>query len=78
MTSPPDLVDKDAIIATLMSRLELSLAENAKQASEIERLAALVAEFEFRLRFGFGCRNCPAAFRSRLFGITDPGLNALA
>jgi transposase len=40
---PPDLVDKDAIIATL-------IAQNGALAAEVERLTALVAEFEARLR----------------------------
>lgn len=43
MMLPPDLVDKDAIIATLME-------QNAALTAEVQRLAGLVVEFEARLR----------------------------
>jgi transposase len=41
-TPPPDFLDKDALIATLMARIEGLVAENA-------RLAALVAELQAKL-----------------------------
>ena len=42
MTSPPDLVDKDAIIAALMARIEALAAANAD-------LVARIAELEAKL-----------------------------
>jgi transposase len=41
MTPPPDLVDKDALTATLIARIEVLMAENA-------RLAARVLELEMK------------------------------
>ncbi len=49
MTPPPDLVDRDAIVAMLMARIEEVVGDNSKQTDEIEWLAMLVAESEARL-----------------------------
>ena len=42
MTPPPDLVDKDALIATLMARIEALAAQVASQAARIAELEAKI------------------------------------
>jgi transposase len=49
MTPPPDLVDKDAIIAALMSRIEELVAQVEALTATNARLVARVAELEAKL-----------------------------
>jgi cell division protein FtsB len=46
MTPPPDLVDKDAIIAALMARIEALVAQVEALTATNARLVARIAELE--------------------------------
>jgi len=49
MSPPRDLVDKDALIATLMSRIEVLIGQSATVVAENARLKALIAELEAKI-----------------------------
>ena len=49
MTAPPDLVDKDAIIAALMARIDTLVAQIEALTATNARLVARIAELEAKL-----------------------------